>query len=97
MDVNNERYINIEKKLKEIKGITDVFSYNIDNIINLIKNIKLSIEKFYIINDNIWNNYNVNKRNFETFKNANNINNIINNIIIKDIREITNKKDIKKI
>ena len=86
---------NIKNKIKELKDIIDRFSENINKIIDIIKNIKMNIEEYYIINKNILNNYNIKKRNYEIFNNLNNINNITNNIIIKDIKEIINEKDIR--
>ena len=61
-----------------------------------MNNIKKSIEKYYIINNNIWKNYNEKKRNYYRFKNVNNINKIKENKIIEDIREIIKEKDMKK-
>ena len=87
---------NIENKLKEIKDIIEVFNKNIDNIINIMNKIKKSIEKYYIINYNIWKNYDIKRRNYYTFKNVNNINKIKENRIIEDIREIIKEKDMKK-
>ena len=49
---------------------------------------KINIENYYIINNNILNNYNTKNINYEIFKNLNNINNINNNIIVKDINNI---------
>ena len=86
---------NIKKKIEEIKDIIERFSNNIDNIINIVKNIKMSIEEYYIINENILKNYDIKKRNYEIINNINNINNITNNIIMRDIKDIINEKDIK--
>ena len=61
-------------------------------MINILNNIKKSIEKYYIINYNIWKNYDMKKRNYYTFKNVNNINKLRENKIIEDIREIINEK-----
>ena len=85
---------NIKNKIKELKDIIDKFDSNIDEIINILKNIKLNIEKYYMINNDILNNYNKKNRNYEIFNNINNINNVNNNIIIKDIRDIINENNI---
>ena len=52
---------NIKDKMKELKDIIDIFNNNIENIINILKNIKINIEKYYIINYNMINNYNIKK------------------------------------
>jgi len=85
---------NIKNEIKELKDIIDKFENNIDEIINILKNIKINIEKYYIINNDILNNYNNKSRNYKIFNNLNNINNVNNNIIIKEIREIINENNI---
>ena len=85
---------NITIKIKELKDIIDRFNDNIDNIMNILKNIKINIEKYYMIYNNILNNYDVKKRNYELYKNLNSINYINNNIIIKDVTDIINEKNI---
>ena len=82
---------NIKNKIKELRDIIDRFNNNIDDIINIFKNIKMNLEKYYIINNNIMNNYNVRNRNYEIFKNLNNIN---NNKIMNDLKDIINEKNI---
>ena len=52
----------IKNKIKELKDIIDIFNNDIDNIINLLKNIKSNIEQYYIINTHILNNYNIEKK-----------------------------------
>ena len=86
----------IRNKMKELKEIIEKFSKNLDNIINIFQNVKMYIEQYYIINNNIMTNYDINKRNYEIFNNVNNLNNIINNKMIKDIIDIINEEDIKK-
>ena len=57
--------------------------------------LKKLIENFdilYNISENVINNYNENKMNYEMFIN---INNIINNDILKDINNIIEEKNIK--
>ena len=58
---------NIKDKMKELKDIIDIFNNNIENIINILKNIKINIEKYYIINNNMINNYNMKNRNYIIF------------------------------
>ena len=84
---------NIKNKIKELKDIIDRFSNNIDDLINSVINIKTNLEKYYTINNNILNNYNVKNRNYEILNNLNNIDNI-NNIIINDLKNIINEKNI---
>ena len=85
---------NIKNKIKESKDIIDEFINNIDNIIDILQKIKLNVEIYYKINSNILNNFNIKNRNYEIFSKLNNINNIIDNIIIKDIKDIINEKNI---
>ena len=86
---------NIKNTLKELKYIIDRFSNNVDDIIDLFKNIKANIEQYYTINNEILNNYSIKKRSYEIFSNLNNVRNINNNKIIKDLNDIINEKDIK--
>ena len=43
---------NVKNKIKELKDLIDKFNKNIDDIIELLQNIKMNIEKYYIINAN---------------------------------------------
>ena len=81
-------HVNEHDNNHKLKDIIDRFCKNIDDIINILKNMKINIENYYIINNNILNNYNTKNINYEIFKNLNNINNINNNIIVKDINNI---------
>ena len=86
---------NIKNTLKELKDIIDRFSNNIDDIIDLFKNIKVNIELYYTTNNEILNNYNIKKRSYETFSNLNSVRNTSNNTTPKDLNDIINEKDIK--
>ena len=76
-----------------IKEYIDQLNKEIENIINRLNHVKKSINKYYNIINNIIKNYNINKKNYEILQNINEFINY-NQIIIKDIKEILNEKDI---
>ena len=93
-----EDYIkpNIEEKkkiLNELKINIDEINKTIKEVIDNLNGFMLYINKFYEINNNILENYNIKKRNFQVLKNLNEINN--NNEIIKIIKNINSNNDIK--
>ena len=85
--------------IKKLRGEIDKFNEEIinkkykDDKNNLIEELKMNLEKYYLINNNMLNNFNNNEKiNFRIFNNLNNINNI-NNIIRNNLEDIINEKD----
>ena len=86
---------NIINNINNAKFYIDKLKNEIDKIINILKNINENFELYYNISSNIINNNNINEiNNYQKLYNINELNNF-NNIIIKDIKEIINDKDIK--
>ena len=87
---------NIEEKkkiLNELKINIDEINKIIEQVIEQLNGFMSYINKFYKINNNILENYDVKKRNFQVLKNLNEIDN--NNEIIKTIKDINNNNNIK--
>jgi len=84
---------NIRNNIYETKIYIDKLNNEINEIINKLKNIKDNFELYYNISSNILNNIDE----FNNFQKLYNIHELVNfnNIIIKDIKEIINDKDIK--
>ena len=81
----------IKNKMEDFKNIIESFNNKINEIIILLQNVKDNIEKFYIISENLINNFNMKNRNYQIFYNINNNN---NNNIIKDLKDIINENNI---
>ena len=79
---------NIEEKkkiLNELKMNIDGINKTIKEVINNLNGFMTYINEFYEINNNILENYNIKKRNFQVLKNLNEINdNIYFKIVFKD-------------
>ena len=82
-----------KKILNELKINIDGINKTIKKVIDNLNGFMSYINKFYEINNNILENYNVKKRNYQVLKNLNEINN--NNEIIKIIKTINNNNNIK--
>ena len=79
--------------LNDMKKHIDIINKTIKDIINKLNEFTKYINKYYEINNNILDNYNVKKRNYQNLKNLDIINN--NNEIYKIIKDINNNNDIK--
>ena len=66
-----------KKRLIKIKKEVEEFNKQIKSIIAILNSLMNSINIYYDINNNIMNNYNINNKNYELFKNINEINSII--------------------
>ena len=87
---------NIEEKkkiLNELKINIDAINKTIKEVIDKLNGFMLYISKFYEINNNILENYDVKRRNFQSLKNINEIND--NNEIIEIIKKINNNNTLK--
>ena len=84
----------LEKKLNELRKYIDSFNEDINRIIQIINNVKEIFEKYYEIEKDMINNYDIRNRNYEILFNLNEI--IENNInITKDINKIINENQVK--
>ena len=86
----------IKNKMEEVKNIIDKFNKNIDEIILLFQIIKNKNEKYYTINNDILNNFDINNRNYESLKNISVVNNINNNEVVNSIKDVINDNDINE-
>ena len=77
---------NAKNKIKNMENVINVFNNDINKILDILLNIKNSINKYYAINNKIFNNFEVNKRNYQILQNINNIND--KNIIIENLNSI---------
>ena len=84
------------KILKELKESIDKYKYRINIIKEIFDKMIYILDIYYKINNNIYNNYNMNKRNYYNLLNIYNIKNN-NEIIIKDINNIINNDNISEI
>ena len=78
--------INAKNKIKNMENVINAFNNDINKIIDILMNIKNSINKYNEINNKIFNNFEVNKRNYQTLQNINSINDT--NIIIENLNSI---------
>ena len=88
---------NIDDKkriLTDMKKSIDIINRTIKDMINKLNEFMKYINKYYEINNNILENYNVKKRNYQNLKNIDNIDN--NNEIFKKLKDINNNNDIKE-
>ena len=77
----------IDKLKKEI----DIFNKNVKKIINGLNHLVENMEALYKINNNIFNNFNINNKNYHSLKNIEQIN--LNNNIYNEILQINNDKN----
>ena len=87
---------NIDNKktiLNDMKKDIDIINKTIKDIINKLNEFMKYINKYYELNNNIIENYNVKKRNYQNLKNIDIIDN--NNEIHKKLKDINNNKDTK--
>ena len=87
---------NIEEKkkiLNELKINVDEIKKHLKEVIDNLNGFMSYINKYYEINNNILENYNIKKRNYQVLKNLNEINNIKE--IIEIIKNINNNNNIK--
>ena len=85
----------LDGKLKELKQSINIFIDNINSVIKVLNNVKENIEKYYELEENIFNKYDKNERNYEILCNINEMV-YYNNIIINDINNINNENKIEK-
>ena len=83
----------IEEELNELRKNIDLINENINDVINKLQNLKQKMETFYQINNDIYKNYDIQKKSYQNFKNVNdisefikmfNLNKILNNNNIGD-------------
>jgi len=86
--------INKENNINELRIKIDNLKKEINDIINKFNKIINNLEIYYDINNNITNNYNIKNKNYEILMNLNNIYKN-NELIIKDINQIINEKNIE--
>ena len=81
----------IKENMNKLKESIDIFNKNIEEIINKLKKVKENMEIYFKINNNIINNYIIEKnRNYEILQNINEI----NNNIYGEINKINNDENI---
>ena len=85
-----------EELVKEIEGLKNeinIFKYNIRNIKIILDRMSNMLDLYYEINNNIINNYDTSKRNYNSLHNINSIK-YSNKLLIKSLNEIINKNKI---
>ena len=87
-NINDKKII-----LNDMKKSIDLIEKTIKDIINQLNEFMKYINKYYEINNNILENYDVKKRNYQNLKNLEIIDN--NNEIHQKLKDINNKNDIK--
>ena len=87
-NINDKKMI-----LNDMKKSIDLIDKTIKDIINQLNEFMKYINKYYEINNNILENYDVKKRNYQNLKNLEIIDN--NNEIHQKLKDINNKNDIK--
>ena len=85
----------LSAKLEELKKSKDILNENINKIITILIDVKEMFDMFYKLEENIFNNYNKDERNYELLYNINELINY-NNIIKNDINLINNENNIRK-
>ena len=85
-------------KMKELKERIDILKKDIKKMINILNKTIENLDYCYNINNDIINNYNNKRINYEILYNINNINNINNNNnnILEDINDIINDNNLKQ-
>ena len=81
----------LTKKLNELRKSIDLFNKDINKIIEILNKTKEFYEKYYEIEKEMINNYDIKNRNFEIIFN---LNEITNNDIVKYLNEINNKENL---
>ena len=79
--------------IKDLKNIIDKFKYKINIMKDILNKMSNIMDIYYKINDNIINNYNINKRNYYILLNINNIKDN-NEKLIKELNDIINNDKI---
>ena len=82
---------NKRMELDKLKEEIDIFNNYVKKIISGLNQLIENMETYYKIFNNIFNNYNVNNKNYQVLKNINQIS--INNNIYKEIQEINRNKN----
>ena len=77
---------NGKNKIQNMENVINAFNNDINKIIDILTNIKNSINKYCEINNKIFKNFENNKRNYQILQNINNISNT--NIIIENLNSI---------
>ena len=78
----------LKKKLSELRQTIDIFENNLKEIISILNKVAQNIELYYNINNNIFQNFNNEKRNYESLSNLINITK--DGYAIRDMNEIIN-------
>ena len=82
----------MKNQIEELKNSINKFKEKIQEIKNILDNINISLEIYFNINNNLLNNFEKKNRNFQLFKNMDEI--IVNNInILKELNVIKNEND----
>ena len=82
----------MKSQIEEIKNSINIFKKKIQEIKNILDSISINLEIYYNINDNVLKQFEKKNRNFQLFKNMNEmINNNIN--ILKELNTIKNEND----
>ena len=79
----------LKKKLSELRQTIDIFENNLKEIISILNKVAQNIELYYNINNNIFQNFNNEKRNYESLSNLINITK--DGYAIRDMNEIINE------
>ena len=83
----------LKNSMKDLKNVIENFKYKINIIKEILDILINTFNLYYKINNNIIDNYNINKRNYYILQNLNNIKNN-NEVIIKYINNIINNNEI---
>ena len=81
----------LKENLKKLKNDIDKFRDEIQKIVEMLLLIMENVNNYYIIVKDIFDSFDIKKRNYQTLSNINEIN---NNIILKDLQEIIKEDNI---
>ena len=84
----------IKNKMNEFRDRINIFNKIIDDSIKKLNELKYNIQKYYEINYNLINNFNIKNRNYQLLKNIGNMN---INIINKNLNKLINEYNINNI
>ena len=82
--------------MSDLKDVIDIFKYKINMIKEIFDQMINVMDIYYKFNENIINNYNINKRNYYNLKNTYNIKNN-NEMLIKEMNDIFNNDKLSEI
>ena len=84
----------IKNKMNEFRDNINIFNKIIDDSIKKLNELKYNIQKYYEINYNLINNFNIKNRNYQILKNIGNMN---INLINKNLNKLINEYNINNI